>query len=217
MTISCLATVFEEQMRARGARVVVGVDEVGRGPLAGPVVAAAVVVPDDVRVRDFLLAEAGDSKVLKAGKRESLAAFIHQHCAVALGEASVEEVDAVNIRNATFVAMGRALGKLELEDAAVLVDGNALIPKLECLQQAIVKGDGKELAIACASIVAKVYRDALMVKLAEKFPHYGWERNAGYGTALHLEGLRVWGACEHHRRSFAPVKEIMDMTRDAAA
>ncbi|MBI1308805.1 MAG: ribonuclease HII [Proteobacteria bacterium] len=196
-------------MLAQGCRVVAGVDEVGRGPLAGPVVAAAVWVPDDVRVRRFLSAEAGDSKVLKAAKRVALSAFIQEHCRWALGEASVEEIDRVNIRNATFLAMERALAGLENCDG-LLVDGNARVPGWKAPQRTVIKGDGCELAIACASIVAKVHRDAVMVRLGQDFPMYGWAKNAGYGTAVHLEALRKHGVCAHHRVSFAPVRAVVE-------
>lgn len=205
----------ETGLREGGAALVAGVDEVGRGPLAGPVMAAAVIVPDDERVRRFLCAEAGDSKQLSAARRMALAEFILDKCTVGVGEASVAEIDTVNIRNATFLAMGRALEALGIRNQepgtrlGVLVDGNARIPDLKCVQRTIVKGDAVELSVACASIVAKVRRDALMCALAREFPAYGWDKNAGYGTALHLHALKEFGACAHHRTSFAPVREVL--------
>lgn len=206
-----LAQVHEQRLRDRGCEVVVGIDEVGRGPLAGPVMAAAVVVPADEKVRGYLLGVAGDSKVIKEPVRRSLAEFIETHCRVGVGSASVEEIDAVNIRNATFLAMARAVEELKLSDmrCGYLVDGNARVKELVGEQLTVVKGDGCELAIACASLVAKVRRDALMVELAREFPHYGWDRNMGYGTAVHMRALEEVGVSAHHRVSFAPVREAL--------
>lgn len=187
--------------------VVAGVDEVGRGPLAGPVVAAAVVVP--ARVRDALLAVAGDSKVLSAKKRVQVEALVRESCPFGIGEASVAEIDELNIRNATFLAMRRALEQVPHD--AVVVDGNANIPGLTVPQQCVVGGDGKELAVACASILAKVYRDELMARLGEAHPAYDWAKNAGYGTAAHMAALTHHGATEHHRRSFAPIRDMLSV------
>lgn len=184
---------------------VAGVDEVGRGPLAGPVVAAAVVVPP--ALREALLAVAGDSKVLSAKKRVAVEVLVREGCLLGVGEASVAEIDDMNIRNATFLAMTRALA--QVPHGAVVVDGNAKIPGLEVPQLCVVGGDRKELAVACASIVAKVYRDALMAKLGEDHPAYGWAQNAGYGTASHMEALTLQGVTPHHRRSFAPVRDML--------
>lgn len=211
MAKPALLCTYEERLRAEGCRAVAGVDEVGRGPLAGPVVAAAVIVPDDENLRAFLLREAGDSKQIAAPKRAFLAEFINARCAVGLGQADVAEIDRLNIRNATFVAMRRALDALGAGDGhGVLVDGNARIPELIARQLTVVKGDACELAIACASLVAKVHRDALMAELGLVFPAYGWARNAGYGTAAHLAALRTHGVTEHHRTSFAPVKDLQE-------
>ncbi len=194
--------------RAFGPDVAVaGVDEVGRGPLAGPVVAAAVVVPP--AVRDALLRVAGDSKVLSAKKRALVEVLVREGCLVGVGEASVAEIDDVNIRNATFLAMRRALE--QVPHGAVVVDGNARIPGLSVPQECVVGGDRRELAVACASVVAKEYRDALMRRLGEEYPAYGWAQNAGYGTAGHLAALQAVGVCVHHRRSFAPVKDMLEL------
>ena len=200
----------ERALWARGCRQVAGVDEVGRGPLAGPVVTAAVVVPEDGTVRARLAGIVNDSKMLKAQRREEAAALVHEFCAVAVASASVAEIDALNIRGATLLAMHRAVDGLPIRAGAVLVDGRDIIPGVPLPQAAIIKGDGRELAIACASVVAKVARDALMARLGEAYPAYGWARNAGYGTAVHMAALAEHGVTEHHRTSFAPVAERLE-------
>lgn len=204
-----------------GARVA-GVDEVGRGPLAGPVLAAAVVLPNGAdgegRWVERRLGLVRDSKVLKAARREALAAELWEHALVGVGEASVAEIDAVNIRNATFLAMRRALAALPMGAQGaikgVIVDGNTKIPDLTMQQVTLVQGDAKELAVACASVVAKVARDALMVALGKDYPAYGWASNAGYGTAAHVAALAKFGVTPAHRTSFAPVAACL---RDRAA
>jgi ribonuclease HII len=184
-------------------KVVCGVDEVGRGPLAGPVVAAAVILPpdfpEDIRVR------IKDSKKLSALSRENLYEPLRTHCRFAIAEASVEEIDRLNILWATMLAMQRAVAQLEEKIDVALIDGNRA-PKLPCEAVTIVKGDDKSLSIAAASIIAKVYRDRLMKKLAERFPFYGWDHNAGYGTSEHMEALARHGITECHRISFAPIR-----------
>lgn len=181
-----------------------GIDEVGRGPLAGPVVAAAVILPTatPVELRNHL----NDSKLLSAKKREGLSDIIHDCALIGLGEASVTEIDRINILQATFLAMRRAFNALrEKSDVDwALVDGNQR-PPLPCQIQCIVKGDSKSLSIAAASVIAKVTRDRQMRVLAEAFPGYGWERNAGYGTAEHTAAIDRLGVTQHHRRSFAPI------------
>jgi ribonuclease HII len=196
---------------SRGYARVAGVDEVGRGPLAGPVVAAAVVLPEDKSLIEWLAARADDSKKLIAKNRREVAAFIERECLYAVAEASVQEIDMLNIHHATLVAMRRAVTQLQgqLECTALLVDGKFTVPKLELAQQAVIGGDARELCIACASIVAKVRRDALMAELDIVHPGYGWATNAGYGTAAHLAGLQRLGVTPHHRTSFAPVKALM--------
>ena len=200
----------EDVFRARGLARVAGIDEVGRGPLAGPVLAAAVVVPDVADVRRRLRMQAGDSKVLSEAARDEVAAYVRETCAVGIGQASVEEIDALNIRRATLLAMVRAARALPMAPDGVLVDGLDVPGEFTVPGRAIVKGDAVELCVACASIVAKVARDALMAELARSHPHYGWERNAGYGTAAHMEGLRLHGVTPHHRRSFAPVRALLE-------
>ena len=193
--------------RASGLRPVAGIDEAGRGPLAGPVVAAAVVL-DPARVPRGI----DDSKKLRAAVRERIAAELERCAAIGLGQASVQEIDRLNILKATMLAMRRALDALSLAlgraPALALVDGNRL-PELPCPAEAVVRGDAKSLSIAAASIVAKVARDAMMADLAREHPHYGWDRNAGYGTAQHLKALTLHGPTPHHRITFAPVHNLL--------
>ena len=195
---------YEIAARQTGARLIAGVDEVGRGPLSGPVVAAAVIldrnnIPDGLR----------DSKKLTQKRREALFPAILASAKVSIASASVEEIDKINILNATFLAMRRALGGLDVPADHALIDGNRVPPDLPCDASAIVGGDDRSLSIAAASIVAKVTRDRLMVDLAQQFPGYGWETNAGYGTALHLKALLSLGVTPHHRRSFRPVHNML--------
>ena len=184
--------------------LVAGVDEVGRGPLAGPVVTAAVILPATYDL-PFLT----DSKKLSATKREQLAMQIKQQALCwALGSASCEEIDRINILQATMVAMQRAVTGLSSVPELVQIDGNR-VPDLPMAAEAIVKGDGRVPAISAASIIAKVTRDKLMCDLAQEYPHYGWEKNSGYPTKLHLEALQRHGVTPHHRRSFAPVAKLL--------
>lgn len=177
-----------------------GVDEAGRGPLAGPVVAAAVILDDKRRIRGL-----NDSKVLTPLQRDRL---FDQICEKALccsiAQASVPEIDELNILHATMLAMKRAVEGLRLRPAKVLVDGNRL-PTIDVLAEAIVGGDATVKAISAASILAKVHRDRLCQELHDEFPQYGFASHKGYGTPEHLEALRVHGACRHHRKFFSPV------------
>jgi ribonuclease HII len=180
--------------------LIAGVDEAGRGPLAGPVVAAAVILDDTQPIAGL-----ADSKALTALRRERLFDEIRAKalcCSIA--QASVEEIDRLNILQATMLAMQRAVEGLRLKPVKVLVDGNRL-PTLDILAEAIVGGDAKVAAISAASILAKVHRDRLCVQLHEEFPQYGFASHKGYGTPEHLQALRDHGACPQHRRSFAPV------------
>ncbi|MDM0044326.1 ribonuclease HII [Variovorax dokdonensis] len=177
-----------------------GVDEAGRGPLAGPVVAAAVILDDRRPIRGL-----ADSKQLTPLKRERLYDLIMERalcCSIA--SASVEEIDAHNILQATMIAMRRAVDGLRLKPGKVLVDGNRL-PVLDVLAEAVIGGDARVRAISAASILAKVHRDRLCDELHAQYPNYGFAAHKGYGTPEHLAALRTHGACEHHRRSFAPV------------
>ena len=184
--------------------VVCGIDEVGRGPLAGPVVAGAVILPR--RLPAVLKKYLNDSKKVPAARRAELYDVILDCAEVGIGRAEVAEIDSVNILQATFLAMRRAMETIRADHA--LVDGNRP-PPLPCPITCIVEGDGKSFSIAAASIVAKVTRDREMERLALAHPGYGWERNAGYGTAEHLAALRSLGVTPHHRRSFAPVTALL--------
>ncbi|WP_297614282.1 ribonuclease HII [uncultured Roseicyclus sp.] len=188
---------------ALGTRVA-GVDEAGRGPLAGPVAAAAVVL-DLARIPDGL----NDSKVLSAARRAALFDVIHATAHVGLGWASVAEIDALNIRAASLLAMQRAVLGLGFVPDAALIDGNACPEGLPCPGVTLIKGDAKSLSVAAASIIAKVARDRLMAGLARAHPGYGWEVNQGYPTAAHLAALQDMGVTPHHRRSFRPVHNIL--------
>ncbi|TDX60595.1 RNase HII [Methylosinus sp. sav-2] len=202
----------ETRVLRGGARPIAGVDEVGRGPLAGPVAAAAVILDPD-RLPDGV----DDSKALSAKARD--AAFeriVSSALAIGVAFASVEEIDRLNIRRAALLAMARAVAALHIAPGFVLVDGRDL-PELACPGEAIVKGDALSLSIAAASIVAKVARDSQMRRLARLYPHYGFETNAGYGTREHLAALEAHGPTPFHRMSFAPLREPRAPRREAAA
>lgn len=190
--------------------LVCGVDEVGRGPLAGPVMACAVIL-DPLRVPKALLLRLDDSKKLSAPARQEMAAALREVAIFAIAEASVDEIDSINILQATHLAMRRAVDRLAQKPVHALVDGNRA-PKLACPATCIVEGDAKSLSIAAASILAKVERDKIMSQLSLSHTVYGWERNAGYGTAEHLKAIRDHGITPHHRRSFRPVSENIQIT-----
>jgi len=186
---------------------VAGVDEAGRGPLAGPVVAAAVILPDPQK---FALPEGiDDSKALTPARRDEIFAGLRGTTTIGVGVASVDEIDTLNILQATMLAMTRAVRAMDQIPGLALVDGNHL-PDLPCPGDAIIGGDGLCLSIAAASIVAKVIRDRIMEGLARANPSYGWERNRGYGTSEHLGAIKSVGVTCHHRRSFAPVREAIE-------
>jgi ribonuclease HII len=188
----------ERDLRAKGFRLIAGVDEVGRGPLAGPVVACAVVMPPDARA----IPRVDDSKVMSAADRERLAPRIRERAlGWALGAASVHEIDRLNIAGATTLAIQRALRRLPVRFDHVLLDGRP-IKALAVVHTAVVDGDARCYAVACASILAKVTRDRLLANLARRHPGYGWETNSGYGTAAHIAGLRALGRTAHHRQLF---------------
>lgn len=195
---------FERAAMNRGFLRIAGVDEVGRGPLCGPVTACAVVL-DPAQVPDGL----NDSKQLTPKKRAILLEALLDVADVSIAHASVEEVDSLNIYHATHLAMCRALEGLSVPPDYALIDGNKIPKDIQIPAEAIVKGDARSVSIAAASIAAKMCRDQIMVDLAQQFPGYGWERNAGYGTKEHLEALVKKGVTPHHRRSFKPVHNIL--------
>jgi ribonuclease HII len=202
----------ERALWSAGYRVVAGVDEVGRGPVAGPVVAAAVVLPPPgVRIKGLR-----DSKLMTAAEREAAAVVIRDRAvAWAVGAASVREIDRVNILRASVRAMRRALARLPVTPDHILVDGLPL-PDLGRPHDAIVGGDNASLSIAAASVLAKVVRDRLMVALARRYPAFAWETNKGYATAAHLAAIDAMGPTPHHRRSFAPVSQLSLFPRPTA-
>ena len=195
---------FETAAQQRGFARIAGVDEVGRGPLAGPVVAAAVVL-DPARIPAGL----NDSKKLTAAKRDALYDQIMQYADVCIAEATVAEIDAHNILRASHIAMVRAVQGLAAAPDYLLIDGNQTPRGLTILSETVIKGDGRSVSIAAASIVAKVWRDRHMVDLAQQYPGYGWDKNAGYPTAAHKSALINLGVTPHHRRSFKPVHNIL--------
>jgi ribonuclease HII len=192
----------ETLAHARGIARVAGVDEAGRGPLAGPVIVAAVIL-DPARIPQGL----DDSKVLSARARARLHDALQDCAEIAVAEATVEEIDRLNILRASHLAMARAVASLA--PGLALIDGHLIPPGLPCAARAITGGDARVLSIAAASIVAKVTRDRIMVDLAQQFPLYGWDRNAGYPTAAHRQALLDFGVTPHHRRSFAPVHNAL--------
>ena len=195
--------ILENKLRQRGFTHIAGVDEAGRGPLAGPVVAAAVILPPDT-----LIPGLNDSKVLSEQRRETLFEIIPQVAlAIGVGEASPQEIDNLNIRNATHLAMRRALNALNMEPDRVLVDGNA-VPASRFQEQAVIRGDHSSLSIAAASVIAKVTRDRQMIAYDQQYPLYGLKKHKGYGSADHLAALRKQGPCPIHRHTFAGVLEV---------
>lgn len=202
--------VIEMEEGSLDGRLICGVDEAGRGPLAGPVVAAAVLFPAGGPPAP-LAARIDDSKKLKRAARDALLPEIRAHARVGVGLAEVGEIDRINILQASLLAMTRAVAELGCAPDLALIDGNRA-PTLSCATRTVVRGDARSLSIAAASIIAKVERDAIMVRLGREHPGFGWERNAGYPTAEHLDALRRLGPTPHHRRSFAPVSERLALS-----
>ena len=199
---------FDQQFNAP----VCGIDEVGRGPLAGPVVSACVHIPDE-HLDNPLWSEITDSKQISAIKREKLFEPIKAICIYGLAEASCREIDELNIHHATLLAMKRAYVAMpsDLNIKTALIDGK-FAPDVNCDTQTVIKGDTLSLSIGAASILAKVTRDRLMIKLHADHPYYAWDRNAGYGTKAHMEGLETHGLTQHHRLSFAPCAKLIKKT-----
>lgn len=196
------------------SQIIAGVDEAGRGPWAGPVVAGAVIIKDQ-KLNDILLSGLNDSKKLTSTKREILyeQLFAAQNLglvAIGIGQASVAEIDELNILQATFLAMKRAIENLPEKPDFALIDGNQIPKNLCCRCQTVIKGDAKSYSIAAASIIAKVYRDRLMSDLAKQYPFYAFEKNAGYGTAAHIAGLKMHGVIKGiHRLSYKPIANFL--------
>ena len=193
--------------------IVAGVDEAGRGPWAGPVVAGAVVIADK-NLCPELLNGLDDSKKISSKKREVLYEKLREEeklgkIYIGIGQASAEEIDKYNILQATFLAMRRAAENLKIKPEFAIVDGNQTPKNFPCPTQTVVKGDARCMSIAAASIAAKVYRDHLMADLAQKYPYYAFEKNAGYGTKAHIEGLKQHGVTPEHRKSYRPIQEIL--------
>lgn len=198
---------FDTQFQAP----VCGIDEVGRGPLAGPVAAACVMIPQD-NLENPIWTQITDSKKISAVKREKLFEPVKSLCFYGIAEATATEIDQLNIHHATLLAMKRAYMAMmashpEAKPKTALIDGK-FAPEIDCNTQTVIKGDSLSLSIGAASILAKVTRDRLMHKLHEEFPHYGWDSNAGYGTKTHMEGLQTHGLTPFHRLSFAPCAAI---------
>ena len=202
---------LEESLGLSTSAVIVGVDEVGRGPLAGPVTAAAVFV-DRQKITSDLLTKIDDSKKIAQKKRATISKQIESIAIIGIGWASSGEIDQLNILEATMLAMQRAIFSLQkqiiLDPDYILIDGNK-VPRLDFPSKAIVRGDEKSLSIAAASIVAKSKRDAFMTSLSKLYPGYGWEKNAGYGTREHLAAIEREGITIHHRRSFKPIANYL--------
>lgn len=189
---------FEKEALAKGYKSVCGVDEAGRGPLAGPVCAAAVILPEGV-----IIDGVNDSKKLSEKKRESLFDVIREQAlSYSIAYATVDEIEEINILNATMLAMRRAIDGLDIKADYAMIDGNK-IPPIDIDAECIVKGDAKSMSIACASILAKVSRDRLLYKYAEEYPMYGFDKHKGYGTKVHREAILKYGPCPYHRKSLS--------------
>ena len=198
-------TTIERDLRAQKGPLLAGVDEVGRGPIAGPVVACAVIMPPDTRA----IAGVDDSKRLTHDQRVRLAVKIRERAvAYALGAASVREIDTINIYQASVLAMQRALTRLHVKPDHVVIDGRAM-RTLPIAHTAVVRGDRRCFSVACASILAKVTRDLLMTRLGQRYPHYIWDHNAGYTTREHVFGLASHGITPHHRKSFCRISDLL--------
>ena len=205
---------FSIESAIKSSGLIFGLDEAGRGPWCGPVVAACVCWPNPGESSlQSLFSQLNDSKKLTAKKRDSLFEPIMANALVGVGQASAAEIDEINILQASFLAMRRALDQVREQGhipGFALIDGNRLPGNWDIPCQCLIGGDGISLSVAAASIIAKVTRDRLMQKLAQDYPAYGWERNAGYGTKDHIAALHAQGVTPHHRRTYAPIKKLLD-------
>lgn len=195
---------YEEKLQSKGYFTIAGVDEVGRGPIAGPVYAAAVIL-NPYHIPEGL----NDSKKLSARKRNLISEQIIKHADVSIASASEREIEEINILRASHLAMMRAIDGLKSTPNHVLIDGNLLPHDLTIPATAVIKGDTRSVSIAAASIVAKISRDLIMCDLGQQFPGYGWDKNAGYPTLQHLKALQDLGVTPHHRRTFKPIYNIL--------
>lgn len=197
---------FEAELRSQGFARIAGVDEAGRGPLAGPVVAAACILPEG-----FFLAYLNDSKQLQPEKRKELYESLIAYPGIVYGISSVDVsiIDQINILQASLLAMQRAIALLSIQPDYLLIDGNQL-PKTNIPARALVEGDARSISIAAASVLAKVARDAQLVELAKQYPQYGFEKHKGYATAEHLRAIELYGPCPIHRRTFEPIKSSLE-------
>lgn len=189
---------YEKELHKKGYKLVAGIDEAGRGPLCGPVVAAAVILKDDEIIEGV-----NDSKKLSEKKREELYdVIISKALAYGIGISDVDTIEEINILNATKEAMKKAVDSLKIKPDFVIIDGNQKVPQIEEKQETIVKGDSKSLSIACASIIAKVTRDRMLIEYDKKYPNYGFAKHKGYGTKQHIEAIQKYGITKIHRPSF---------------
>ena len=201
---------FELERLYDGA--VIGLDEVGRGPLAGPVVAAGVFIPEDSYALPFI-AEITDSKKLSKTKLKALYTLIDEHFVWCASEVSPAEIDEINILQASLKAMRLCAEQIDANSVHALIDGNKMPADMPCGASTVIKGDAKSVSIAAASIMAKVTRDQIMCELHEKHPHYGWNTNAGYPSKAHMDGIDAHGITKFHRKSFAPVRNFIELGR----
>ncbi len=201
----------EQNLFKAGYKFIGGIDEAGRGPLAGPVVAACVICDKDFKLNNDKFNFIKDSKKLSAKRREEMFAIIQEEfCEVGIGTCSHATIDRINILQAAFLAMKKAIGALKQKPDFVMLDGRFLIPNISLGQKVIVRGDEIVFSIAAASIIAKVTRDRIMRKMHEQYPQYGFDQHKGYGTKLHLSRLIEYGPCPIHRKSFKPVKRLVN-------
>ncbi|MBU4257091.1 ribonuclease HII [Patescibacteria group bacterium] len=207
-----LGLIEEQNLFNEGYGLIAGIDEAGRGPLAGPVVAACVIFKPGFKMEDLEFSElrlVNDSKKLNEKKREALFKVIKEECrGIGVGICDHKTIDRINILQATFLAMKKAIGALKEKPEFIMVDGKFLIPNCSYKQKAIIGGDKSVFSIAAASIIAKVTRDRIMRKMHEQYPDYGFDKHKGYGTKLHLACLKKYGPCEIHRRSFGPIRRV---------